>query len=64
MKNISLLKRLVHRRQLLLSGLALAILSTRATLAHEEQVDLKVSSGGNNRKPFPMMRHRVIKPDW
>lgn len=68
MKNISLLKRLVHRRQLLLSGLALAILSPRATLAHEEQVDLKVSSGGNKPKAIshdapPRNKTRLVMID-
>lgn len=35
-----LLKRLIHRRQLLLSGLALAVLSPRAVQAKEQQASL------------------------
>ena len=45
MKKIALLKRLTNRRQLLLSGLALAILSPGAIQAKEENADLRLSSG-------------------
>lgn len=38
MNKLSLLKRLTNRRQLLLSGLALAVLSPRAVQAKEEQI--------------------------
>ena len=43
MSKISLLKRLTNRRQLILSGLALAVLSPRAVMAKEESADLRVS---------------------
>ncbi|MDI6937063.1 N-acetylmuramoyl-L-alanine amidase, partial [Serratia sp. Se-PFBMAAmG] len=51
MSKISLLKRLTNRRQLLLSGLALAVLSPRAVMAKEESADLRVSKGHTPPKP-------------
>lgn len=38
MKKMSLLKQLVNRRQLIFSGLALAVLSPRAVLARESSI--------------------------
>lgn len=61
MKDIALLKRLIPRRQLLLSGLALAILSPKAILAKEENADLRLTPGrsrpaqANNRKKIVML---------
>ena len=51
MNKISLLKRLTNRRQLLLSGLALAVLSPRGVLAKEESSNLRVSKGHTPPKP-------------
>ncbi|MCW6032567.1 N-acetylmuramoyl-L-alanine amidase AmiA [Pantoea sp. JK] len=51
MKKISLLKRLTNRRQLILSGLALAVLSPRAVQAKEQNSDLRVSPRHTPPKP-------------
>lgn len=51
MKKISLLKRLTNRRQLILSGLALAVLSPRAVQATEENSTLRVNSRHTPPKP-------------
>ncbi|MDF7661634.1 N-acetylmuramoyl-L-alanine amidase AmiA [Erwiniaceae bacterium L1_54_6] len=51
MKKISLLKRLTNRRQLLLSGLALAVLSPRLVQAKEESADLHLLP--RHSKPAP-----------
>ncbi|WP_162286360.1 N-acetylmuramoyl-L-alanine amidase AmiA [Pantoea stewartii] len=55
-----LLKRLIHRRQLLLSGLALAILSPRAVQAKEQQASLSTRPSSprprfNNGKRIVML---------
>lgn len=51
MNKISLLKRLTNRRQLLLSGLALAVLSPRAVMAKEERGGLLTRQGHTPVKP-------------
>ncbi|MHC2596062.1 N-acetylmuramoyl-L-alanine amidase [Kluyvera sp. 1366] len=51
MMKISLLKRLTNRRQLILSGLALAVLSPRAVQAKEQNSDLRVSPRHTPPKP-------------
>ncbi len=51
MNKISLLKRLTNRRQLILSGLALAVLSPRAVQAKEESTNLSVSTRHTPPKP-------------
>ncbi|HAT01261.1 MAG: N-acetylmuramoyl-L-alanine amidase, partial [Pantoea agglomerans] len=45
-----LLKRLIHRRQLLLSGLALAILSPRAVQAKEQSA---LTGANRHSRPAP-----------
>ncbi len=40
MKKLASLKQLVNRRQLLFSGLALAVLSPRAVLAEESRIQV------------------------
>lgn len=57
---MSLLKRFVHRRQLILSGLALAILSPRAIMAQEERTVLRLSKGHVPPKPPPHDKRIVI----
>jgi len=63
MQKLSLLKRLTNRRQLLLSGLALAILSPRAIQAKEETTPLRVSS--RHTKPAPPQKNgkRIVMID-
>lgn len=63
MQKYSLLKRLTNRRQLLLSGLALAILSPRAILAKEENSPLRVST--RHAKPAPPQKNgrRIVMLD-
>jgi len=58
--HMHLLKRLIHRRQLLLSGLALAILSPRAVQAKEQQASLSTRPSSprprvNNGKRIVML---------
>lgn len=63
MQKLSLLKRLTNRRQLLLSGLALAILSPRAIQAKEENAPLRASS--RHAKPAPPQKNgkRIVMID-
>ena len=63
MKKISLLKRLTNRRQLLLSGLALAVLSPRLVQAKEERADLRMLP--RHSKPAPPARSgkRIVMID-
>ncbi len=63
MQKLSLLKRLTNRRQLLLSGLALAILLPRAIQAKEETTPLRVSS--RHAKPAPPQKNvkRIVMID-
>ncbi|RPE02225.1 N-acetylmuramoyl-L-alanine amidase AmiA [Candidatus Pantoea deserta] len=58
MQKLSLLKRLTNRRQLLLSGLALAILSPRAIQAKEEDAALTMRS--RHAKPAPQNNGKRI----
>jgi len=51
MKKISLLSRLTNRRQLILSGLALAILSPRAIQAREKETEITTASRHSAPKP-------------
>lgn len=58
MTQLSLLKRLTNRRQLLLSGLALAILSPEAIQAKEERADLRLAA--NRSRPAPTNNGKKI----
>ncbi|AMB76663.1 N-acetylmuramoyl-L-alanine amidase [Pantoea ananatis] len=59
--HMHLLKRLIHRRQLLLSGLALAVLSPRAVQAKEQQASL--SSRHSSPKPPASNGKRIVMID-
>ncbi|AER31774.1 N-acetylmuramoyl-L-alanine amidase [Pantoea ananatis] len=59
--HMHLLKRLIHRRQLLLSGLALAVLSPRAVQAKEQQASL--SSRHSSPKPPTSNGKRIVMID-
>ena len=63
MPTLSLLKRLTNRRQLLLSGLALAVLSPRAVQAKEENATLRVAS--RHAPPAPPQKNgkRIVMID-
>jgi len=63
MPTLSLLKRLTNRRQLLLSGLALAVLSPRAIQAKEENAPLRASP--RHAQPAPPQKNgkRIVMID-
>lgn len=63
MKKISLLKRLTNRRQLLLSGLALAVLSPRLVQAKEESADLRLLPRHNKPAPPAKNGKRIVMID-
>ncbi|WP_416411958.1 N-acetylmuramoyl-L-alanine amidase AmiA [Pantoea sp. App145] len=63
MKQISLLKRLTNRRQLLLSGLALAVLSPRLVQAKEESADLHLLPRHNKPAPPAKNGKRIVMID-
>lgn len=63
MKKMSLMKRLINRRQLLLSGLALAILSPRAVLAQEQQPVRRQTAGRINAAPPVKNGKKIVMID-
>jgi len=63
MPTLSLLKRLTNRRQLLLSGLALAVLSPRAIQAKEEHAPLRASPGHAQPAPPQKNGKRIVMID-
>mgnify|MGYP001287885296 CR=1 FL=1 len=60
---MKLLKHLTNRRQLLLSGIALAILSPRGVMAKEQETTLRTSSRHSQPAPSAKNGKRIVMID-